>query len=116
MRAGVIRTDVTIVQFILRVFFNSGISMECHMATPNPNLQHPEIGHMTENLTRENDRRGRQRFSMHAPLTVYIGDREIPAYTRDLSNRGVYFLLDLADGTLIDREFEFMVDLPPEIT
>jgi hypothetical protein len=90
--------------------------MECHTAIPNPNLQHPEIGHMNENLTRENDRRGRQRFSMHAPLTVYIGDREIPAYTRDLSNRGVYFLLDLADSTLIDREFEFMVDLPPEIT
>lgn len=53
---------------------------------------------------------------MHAPLTVYIGEREIPAYTRDLSNRGVYFFLDLADGTLIDNEFEFMVDLPPEIT
>jgi hypothetical protein len=71
---------------------------------------------MNENLTRENDRRGRQRFSMNAPLTVFVGDREISAYTRDLSNRGVYFFLDLADGDLIDREFEFLVDLPPEIT
>ena len=53
---------------------------------------------------------------MNAPLTVYIGDREIPAYTRDLSNRGVYFYLDLIDSALIDRDFEFMVDLPPEIT
>lgn len=53
---------------------------------------------------------------MNAPLTVYIGDREIPAYTRDLSNRGVYFYLDLADGALIHRDFEFVVDLPPEIT
>jgi hypothetical protein len=74
------------------------------------------MGHMTENMTRENDRRGRPRFSMNAPLTVFIGDREIPAYTRDLSNRGVYFYLDFVDGTLIDRDFEFMVDLPPEIT
>jgi hypothetical protein len=71
---------------------------------------------MTENFQRENDRRGRPRFSMNAPLTVFIGDREIPAYTRDLSNRGVYFYLDLIDSALIDCDFEFMVDLPPEIT
>ena len=63
-----------------------------------------------------NDRRGRQRFSVNAPLTVIVGDREIPAYTRELSNRGVYFYLDLADSALIDRDFEFVLELPPEIT
>lgn len=56
------------------------------------------------------------RFCTNAPLTVYIGDREIPAYTRDLSNRGVYFFLALSDSNLIESDFEFMVDLPPEIT
>jgi hypothetical protein len=62
------------------------------------------------------ERRGRQRFTINAPLTLFIGDREIPAYTRDLSNRGVYFYLGLADLQLADRDFEFLVELPPEIT
>lgn len=63
-----------------------------------------------------NDRRERQRFRITAPVTLFIGDREIPAYTRDLSNRGVYFYLAPADSPQIDLEFEFMVELPPEIT
>jgi hypothetical protein len=53
---------------------------------------------------------------MNAPLTIFAKDREIPAYTRDLSNRGVYFYLTLTDGALIDHDFEFLVELPPEIT
>ena len=115
MCARVIRADVTIEQDIVQKFFSVN-RMENTATKSAPILQHPENGHMTEKLARENDRRGRTRFSMHAPLTVFVGDREIPAYTRDLSNRGVYFFLDLADGALIDREFEFLVDLPPEIT
>src|ERR1035438_1010734 len=75
-----------------------------------------QMGPMTQRFATANDRRGRQRFSMNAPLTVIIGDRKIPAYTRDLSNRGVFFYLGLADSILIDRDFEFMVELPPEIT
>jgi|ERR1039458_3593666 hypothetical protein len=63
-----------------------------------------------------NDRRGAERFEINTPLTVIIRDREIPAYTRDLSNRGVYFYLALFDCALIDCDFEFIVDLPPEIT
>ena len=63
-----------------------------------------------------NDQRGRQRFSVNAPLTVIVEDREIAAYTRDLSNRGVYFYLDQADSGLIGGEFDFRVQLPPEIT
>jgi hypothetical protein len=62
------------------------------------------------------DRRVRQRFTINAPLTLLIGDRHIPAYTRNLSNRGVYFYLGLSDGELVDLEFEFVVELPPEIT
>jgi hypothetical protein len=71
---------------------------------------------MAQDLAPTNDRRERPRFRMNAPLTVFIGDREIPAYTRDLSNRGVYFYLALSDSALIDRDFEFKVELPPEIT
>lgn len=62
------------------------------------------------------DRRQRRRFGISAPLTVYIGRREIPGFTRDLSNLGVYFFLDLAGKTSIDGDFEFLIELPPEIT
>jgi len=62
------------------------------------------------------ERRERQRFNISAPLTLSIGNREIAAYTRDLSNRGVYFYLAVCDSLLIEGEFEFVVELPPEIT
>jgi hypothetical protein len=75
-----------------------------------------ELEHMTGNLAPANNRRDGQRFSRNAPLTVLIGDREIPAYTRDLSNRGVYFYLDSSHSTLVERNFEFTVKLPPEVT
>jgi hypothetical protein len=74
------------------------------------------MGPMNQNSATTNDRREGQRFSTNAPLTVLIGDREIPAFTRDLSNRGVYFYLSLSDSALIDCDFEFIVELPPEIT
>jgi hypothetical protein len=69
--------------------------------------QNPETG---------NERRGMQRYRVNAPLVIFIGDREIPAYTRDLSDRGVYFYLALSDCKMIDCDFEFIVELPPEIT
>jgi hypothetical protein len=47
----------------------------------------------TQDSETANDRRRIPRFRVRAPLTVIAGDREIPAYTRDLSNRGVYFYL-----------------------
>ena len=71
---------------------------------------------MKHNLAIANDRRERQRFSIDAPLTVIVRNGEIPAYTRNLTNRGVYFCLALADGTELDREIEFVVELPSEIT
>jgi hypothetical protein len=63
-----------------------------------------------------NERRSSQRFKISAPLTVIVGEHEIPAYTRDLSNRGVYFFLTLPDSTMIDRDFEFLIEMPSEIT
>jgi hypothetical protein len=71
---------------------------------------------MTEDFAEANDRRGSHRFKISAPLTVIAGDREIAAFTRDLSNKGVYFYLSLADSALIDRDFEFMIEMPSEIT
>jgi hypothetical protein len=71
---------------------------------------------MSETLATTPDRRERQRFRINAPVTLFIGDREIPAYTRDLSNRGVYLYLSLVDSAQIESEFEFTVELPPEVT
>jgi hypothetical protein len=70
----------------------------------------------TQGSEMENDRRRIPRFRVSAPLKVIAGDREIPAYTRDLSNRGVYFYMASDDGRLIEGDFEFWVELPPEIT
>jgi hypothetical protein len=75
-----------------------------------------EMEHMTENLATIKERRERPRFRVNLPLTVFVGDREIPAYTRDFSNLGVFFYLAPEDGTSIDCEFEFVAELPPEIT
>jgi hypothetical protein len=62
------------------------------------------------------DRRKAQRFKVNAPLTLTVGGREIPAYTRDLSDRGVYFYLGSDESILINHDIDFVVDLPPEIT
>jgi hypothetical protein len=78
-------------------------------------LLNPMVRKMQDSET-ASDRRRIPRFRVRAPLTVIVGDREIPAYTRDLSNRGVFFYLASDDGALIDHDFEFLVELPPEIT
>ncbi|MDR3413434.1 MAG: PilZ domain-containing protein, partial [Formivibrio sp.] len=75
-----------------------------------------ETVRMTQDSTPASERRGSQRFRISAPVTVISGEHEIPAYTRDLSNRGVYFYIALSDSTLIDRDFEFTIEMPSEIT
>lgn len=62
------------------------------------------------------DRRERQRFGVNAPVTVFVGKSEMPGFTRDLSNFGIYFYLNLAEGVSVGGDFEFMLELPPEIT
>ncbi len=62
------------------------------------------------------DRREVKRFAISAPVTVICGDRGGAAYTRDLSNRGVYFYLALADNVLIGGVCHLSIELPPETT
>lgn len=71
---------------------------------------------MNRTMGTASDRRESHRFTVNAPVTINAGAHKIPAYTRDLSNRGVYFLLTSSDSLLIDGDFEFLVELPPEIT
>jgi len=75
-----------------------------------------EMTQMTHDSESATDRRNAQRFKVNAPLTVNLGDREIAAYTRDLSDGGVYFYLGSDDSRLISGDIDFVVDLPPEIT
>jgi hypothetical protein len=63
-----------------------------------------------------NERRERHRFGLNAPVTVIAGSSELTGFTRDLSNRGVYFFLDLPENVTLDGDLEFLVELPPEIT
>jgi hypothetical protein len=71
---------------------------------------------MTDDLPRQNERREKPRFSLNVPLTVFIGEGEIQANTRDISEGGVYFYLPLPDGEKIDSDFEFVLKMPPEFT
>jgi hypothetical protein len=71
---------------------------------------------MTGKMQYADDRRDRPRFVIAAPLTVIEKMHEIPGFTRDLNNQGVYFYLDLAEGAQMSGDFDFLVELPPEIT
>jgi hypothetical protein len=62
------------------------------------------------------NRRSGERFRVNAPLTVIVGNREYTGYTRDLGNRGVYFYLDQTESVPLGGDFDFLVELPPEIT
>jgi PilZ domain. len=82
----------------------------------NDGLFHETVPMTQDTSTSASERRSSQRFKISAPLTVIAGEHEIPAYTRDLSNRGVYFYLTLPDSTLIEKDFEFLIEMPSEIT
>lgn len=61
------------------------------------------------------DQRGTRRFALRLPVSVKFADTgELPAQTKDVSARGVYFYVDtpIAQGSALD----FTLTLPPEIT
>ena len=62
------------------------------------------------------DRRSRPRFEIRAPLTIFAKEREIPAFTRDISNKGVFFNISTADAPSVGEVVEFVIELPAEVT
>lgn len=67
--------------------------------------------------TSSQERRNTRRFTLSLPLALQAtgaGEQAVATQTRDVSARGVYFLLDsaLKQGA----EFEFTLTLPPEMT
>ncbi len=66
---------------------------------------------------RQQDKRATRRFSLRLPISVKYQDGatgERPAFTRDVSARGICFYLDSQIGAGTD--IEFTLTLPPEIT
>jgi PilZ domain-containing protein len=67
-------------------------------------------------LQQDKDKRATRRFALHLPVSVRYGEApdEHQAQTRDVSARGICFLVDSAiqAGSPID----FTLTLPPEIT
>ena len=63
------------------------------------------------------EQRGTRRFALTLPVAVRFQDApvtEMPAHTKDVSARGVYFFLDAPVQP--GAKMEFTMTLPPEIT
>jgi hypothetical protein len=60
------------------------------------------------------ERRAAQRFELHLPLAVQFEGRTLPAFTQDLSARGVFFYTEAAlpVGAVVELTFT----MPSEIT
>ncbi len=62
------------------------------------------------------ERRSAQRLNLRIPLVMKVADGELPAFTRDISARGVSFYLESEPAELRGEEIEFVITFPPEIT
>ncbi len=63
----------------------------------------------------QQERRATRRFSLRLPVTVkHPHDGEIAAHTRDVSSRGICFVVDLP--ITLGSDLEFTLTLPPEVT
>src|SRR5258708_19895361 len=74
---------------------------------------HPAGGNMREGA----DRREARRFTMNLPLRVLPRESqgsELQAQTRDVSYRGLYFVVDA--NFEIGAEIEFVITLPQQVT
>jgi hypothetical protein len=60
------------------------------------------------------ERRGAQRFEVNVPVAVHFDGRTVPAFTQDLSGRGMLFYTEAAlqEGTVVELTFT----MPSEIT
>ncbi|HXN24457.1 MAG TPA: PilZ domain-containing protein [Candidatus Dormibacteraeota bacterium] len=68
-------------------------------------------------MERASDRRASRRFTMSLPLRVRPSSAkktELSGYTRDVSFRGLYFMVDAAFEA--GNEIEFVLTLPKEVT
>ena len=69
---------------------------------------------MTSPETNRLERRGAQRFEVNVPVAVHFGGQTVPAFTQNLSGRGIFFFTEsvLPEGALVELTFI----MPSEIT
>ncbi len=61
------------------------------------------------------ERRATRRFSLRLPVAVkHPQNGELAAHTRDVSSRGICFIIDLP--ITVGADLEFTLTLPPEVT
>ena len=60
------------------------------------------------------ERRGAQRFEVNIPVAVHFDGQTVPAFTQDLSGRGIFFYTEAAlrEGMVVELTFI----MPSEIT
>ena len=60
------------------------------------------------------ERRAGQRFEVHLPVSIQVGDRTVAGFTQDVSARGVFFYAEatLPEGAPVELTFT----MPSEIT
>lgn len=71
---------------------------------------------MAQQFVAIDERRKSERFSMRIPVTLLNEERTVSAITKDLSAKGIFFYLPMADSALIKEDFDFIIDFPPELT
>lgn len=69
---------------------------------------------MTDESSNRLERRSAQRFDVLLPLAVHFDGRMIPAFTQNLSGRGIFFYAEAAipDGGIVELTFS----MPCEVT
>jgi hypothetical protein len=69
---------------------------------------------MASSETNRLERRGAQRFEVNLPVAVHLDGKTVPAFTQDLSGRGIFFYTEavLREGTVVELTFT----MPSEIT
>lgn len=73
------------------------------------NQQGPEEGH--------GERRASIRFRIQAPAVATTGNREIWAFTRDISTRAIYFRTAQEEGSMpIGEILDFIIKIPPSMS
>ncbi|MGA9475657.1 MAG: PilZ domain-containing protein [Terriglobales bacterium] len=69
---------------------------------------------MTDTTSNRLERRSAQRFDVLLPLAVHFDGRMIPAFTQNLSGRGIFFYAEavIPDGAAVELVFA----MPSEVT
>jgi len=63
------------------------------------------------------EKRTSTRFRIHAPAVATVGDREIWAFTREISTRAVYFrTAGEEEGPPIGEPLDFLIKIPPSMS